>query len=209
MMSFMTFEQCAATIPYQYRHPRFLHALIRWLRPRHVVEVGTHIGMSAVWMARALQENGEGHLWCIDSFCWHDQPTQEAQWNRNINLCGVRDMVTLVKGRSQQVEWPPRVDFAYIDGAHTETVCYHDVEKARSLGATCLCLNDTVTCEGVSNATNRLRQIKDWDFLEVNFDAGLLIALKREPKKEPIQGNVDPWDDKVEWQPLPNFQGES
>lgn len=33
-----------------------------------------------------------------------------------------------------------------------------------------------------------------WDFLEVNFDAGLLVALKRQPKPPVQQGNYDQWD---------------
>jgi hypothetical protein len=197
MIGFEEFEEQAALIPYQYRHPRFLYGLIRWLRPQNIVEVGTHLGMSAVWMARALQENGpEGHLWCIDSFCWRDQPDQERDWNLHIDCCGVRETTTLLKGRSQEVQWPQKLDFAYIDGNHTYEVCRHDFEKAFGLGATCIVLNDTATCEGVRRYAADLRCSlpKWWDFLEVVFDAGLLVALKKFEYPPCVQGNVDPWD---------------
>jgi predicted O-methyltransferase YrrM len=152
--------------------------------------------MSAVWMARALQENGDGRLYCIDNFCWTDQPTQEQQWNANIDRCGVRDKVTLIKGRSQEVEWPGRVDFAYLDGNHTRQVCHHDLDRVLALGASCVAMNDTVTCEGARAVGEHFRREGRgmWDFLEVNFDAGLLIALKREPKPPVIQGDYDQWD---------------
>lgn len=202
MMPFDAFRAQADMIPYQYAHPRFLYALVRWLRPLSVVEIGTHIGMSAVWLGRALQENGAGVLTCIDSFCWREEPNQEADWNANIDRCGVRDVVRLVKGRSQEATWPEMVNLAYIDANHTYAACWQDCMNAIRLGATCLALNDTVSCEGARRAGEQLRHSLGhkehgdggWDFLEVNFDAGLLVCLKREPKPAPIQGDVDPWD---------------
>ena len=53
---------------WKYDHPRILYALIRSLKPLVVVEVGTYRGYAAAWMARALQENGIGMLYCIDDF---------------------------------------------------------------------------------------------------------------------------------------------
>lgn len=195
MIPFDVFRQQAGLIPYQYRHSEFLYGLIRWLRPTSVVEVGTHLGMSAVWMARALQENGGGTLTCIDNFCWADQPDQKRSWFENTSRCGVGDFVRLVEGRSQEVEWPGRVDFAYIDGNHTSKVCRHDTEEARRRGAICVCLNDTATCAGVQKVADDMRVgWRGWDFLEVPFDAGLLVALKREARPAPIQDDVDPWD---------------
>lgn len=210
MMPFAQFEQQALAIPYQYKHPRFLYGLIRWLRPTSVVEVGTHIGASAVWMARALQENGDGGvLTCIDSFCWRDQPTQQQQWKENVARCGFTfatkyglssssgDLITLLVGRSQEVEWPARVDFAYIDGSHSRRASQQDLDKALGHGATCICMNDIATCMGVRKVAYEFRWAKgdsEWGFIQVPFDAGLLVALKNQPLPEPIQGDDDPWD---------------
>jgi hypothetical protein len=44
----------------------FLHSLIRMERPKTLVEFGTGYGVSALWMALALQANGDGHLWTFD-----------------------------------------------------------------------------------------------------------------------------------------------
>jgi predicted O-methyltransferase YrrM len=202
VIPFNQFCEAAGRIPYQYRHPNFLYALVKWLRPGSVVEVGTHLGMSAVWMARGLQENGlrspsellGGRLHCIDNFCWADQPNQERDWNANIDACGVRNWVSLLKGRSQDVAWPTKVDMAYIDGNHSYKVCKHDIAKARGLGASCIVLNDISTCAGVRLAAKELRMIDIFDTISVPFDAGLLVAVRREPLPEPTQGDFDPWD---------------
>jgi predicted O-methyltransferase YrrM len=213
MLTHDQFVAEAAKIPYQYRHPQFLYALVKWLRPIWIVEVGTHIGMSAVWLARGLQENRDGRLVCIDSFCWADEE-QEEQWRHNISTCGVQERVTLFKGRSQVVDWPIRVDMAFIDGNHDYDVCSWDVYKAKTMGATCIALHDTVQCDGTRRLSEVMRKWEGWDCLEVNFDAGLLVALKRE-KKGPVTDFKDQWDKrpdeeqrKLDWEPLPNFQGE-
>ena len=49
------FYSVVETIPYQYRHPRMLHALIRWLNIKTAIEIGTHIGYAACWMARGCR----------------------------------------------------------------------------------------------------------------------------------------------------------
>lgn len=195
MIPFDDFKKVADAIPYQYRHPHFLYALVKWLRPKSVVEIGTHLGMSAVWMARGIQENGEGVLTCIDNFCWAREE-QELAWRRNVVACGVHGTVRLVVGRSQEVAWPATVDMAYIDGNHTYEVCKHDYNKACDLGASCIIFNDTATCDGVQRLTNQLKSFTDhhWHFLEVNFDAGLLVCIKREFRPAPQQGDYDPWD---------------
>jgi hypothetical protein len=43
-----------------------LYALARRERPMRVMELGTGIGACTMWIAQALQENGEGHIWSID-----------------------------------------------------------------------------------------------------------------------------------------------
>jgi predicted O-methyltransferase YrrM len=184
MISHDQFRAIADRIPYQYRHPFFLYSLVRWLQPKTVVEIGTHLGMSAVWMARGVQENGDGHLWCIDPFCWVNE-SQEEQWHNNILACGVQDHVTLIKGRSEEVEWPAKIDMAFIDGNHTYPVCKYDTEKAVALGARIIAIHDTVSWEGSRKYADEIRTTwKDWDFLEAMFDEGMLIGIRRDPKGE-------------------------
>jgi hypothetical protein len=46
--------------------PLELHALVRLLRPRHVVEVGVSSGVSSAYLLDALEKNGSGLLHSID-----------------------------------------------------------------------------------------------------------------------------------------------
>ena len=43
-----------------------LYSLIRREVPRTLVELGTGLGVSALWMAQAVKENGVGHVYTLD-----------------------------------------------------------------------------------------------------------------------------------------------
>src|SRR5262245_54036066 len=120
MLSFEEFQRCAGRIVCAggWEHGEMLRALVRWLRPKQVVEVGTYYAYSAVWLARGLQENGEGHLTCIDdwSLTGGDAALVCAA---NLGMCQVQGVVGMVCGKSEEVPWPEQVDMAYIDGDHS------------------------------------------------------------------------------------------
>jgi methyltransferase family protein len=46
--------------------PLELHALVRLLRPRHIVEVGVSSGVSSAYLLNALEKNGVGTLHSVD-----------------------------------------------------------------------------------------------------------------------------------------------
>lgn len=49
------------------------YSLIRREQPLNVVELGTGLGVSALWMAQAVKEVGKGHVWTIDDGSqWQD-----------------------------------------------------------------------------------------------------------------------------------------
>lgn len=204
-MNHQEFRDAARAIPYQYRHQEFLYALVRWLRPKTIVEVGTHIGATAVWLARACQENAadgfEGKVYCIDPFCWPVEHHQETSWHLNLIRCGVQGWAVLLKGRSQEVRWPDSVDFAYIDGNHSSEVCRWDTREAMLCGATCVAFNDHAQFAGVRQIADSVRESRFpgvnralWDVFDVPFDGGLFVLLKRQPIPEPIDPDADPWD---------------
>lgn len=51
---------------------QFLYALIRALKPRNVLELGTWHGASATHIAQALQDNSYGDLDCVDNRAYGD-----------------------------------------------------------------------------------------------------------------------------------------
>lgn len=170
---------------WNYRHPAILYALIRSLKPAVVMEVGTYRGYAACYMARALQENNTGQLYCIDNFSLTDHTWRygdpEQHWNDNLAACGVRNWVTLLKGDSHKVAWPDKVDFAYIDGWHSFKAANHDFNKCNELGAKCICMDDTINCVGPRLVAKGARvHKKDWDVIDIAADNGLTICMRKQ-----------------------------
>src|SRR5581483_9979767 len=129
------------------------------MRPMTVVEVGTYRGYAACYMAQALLENGEGHLYCIDDFSEGTQKRYDAgHWRGNLYHCGLSNWATLIEGKSQDVRWPAKVDFAYIDGWHGFQVAMSDFLQCNKRGAECICLDDATTTVGPMMVVDDIRK---------------------------------------------------
>lgn len=50
----------------------FLHSIVRMQVPEVIVELGTGLAVSALWMASGTQKNGKGHVWTVDNFEYFD-----------------------------------------------------------------------------------------------------------------------------------------
>lgn len=170
---------------WNYNHPRILYALMRSLKPEIAVEVGTYRGYAACYMAQALKENGKGHLYCIDDFSEGMQKAyDENHWNTNLMVCEVREQATLIRGKSQTVQWPEKVDFAYIDGWHGYLIAREDFMKAFSRGAEVICFDDVTSTIGVRQLMLDIRaEFKQYfDIVEIFRDCGLAIVVRKKEK---------------------------
>jgi predicted O-methyltransferase YrrM len=102
---------------------------IRETRPEAVLEIGTAHGVSAAYMAAALEANGRGHVTTVDHGAAAYDPAPEDVLAR----AGVGHRVTLVRRYSSYNWWlkeaveersdphgnvTPIYDFVYLDGAH-------------------------------------------------------------------------------------------
>ncbi len=106
-----------------------LHALVRNIRPRTVVEVGTFIGVSTLWMAAALEDAAgdpggapvgpgqvRGIIHCFDVFA----PVPRAQW-RDAELN--EDRLEFVRARLTRAGLAHRVVFHRGDSAEQLLAC--------------------------------------------------------------------------------------
>lgn len=163
---------------------RILYSLIRWFRPETVVEVGCYRGYSACYMARALQENGSGHLYCIDDFSQTDHAAQygdpRQHMEGNLEACGVRDAVTIIEGRSDAVEWPDRVDFCFVDGWHGYEACRRDTERAMRT-AHIVVIDDVVSTIGPRKVMDEARWFVGWDMVCLPQGCGLMLLCRQTP----------------------------
>ncbi len=101
---------------------------IRSSRPADVLELGTAHGVSAAYMAAALEANGGGHLVTVD----HAGAAYDPSPEQVLEQAGLSDRVTIVRRHSsynwflkEQIETAsdaagncrPHYDFCYLDGS--------------------------------------------------------------------------------------------
>lgn len=171
---------------WNYSTPKLLYGLVRTLRPKVIVEVGTYRGYAAAWMAKACQENNFGQVYAIDDFSLKQfTPHRDAAVAHlfdNLTRLGVRDFVTLIEGDSRFVHWPDKIDLAYVDGWHGYTTAKHDFARAAAFGAECICLDDAEQSVGPRMVVMEARASGEWDVVDILRDCGMAICIRRNRK---------------------------
>jgi caffeoyl-CoA O-methyltransferase len=101
---------------------RLLQVLVAALRPRRVVEVGTAIGFSTLWMATALLQGGR--IQTIDPDRGRTDRAR-AFWRR----AGVEDRIEVLNQPALEAlpRLEPGIDFAFIDALKPEYGAYLDL----------------------------------------------------------------------------------
>lgn len=98
----------------------YLYSLVRLLRPNVSIEVGMANGLSSVFIAQALQDNGAGRHIAIDPF-------QSSDWGgaglAMVEKAGLAPLVELMELPSHQAlpeieRSGVKAQFAFIDGSH-------------------------------------------------------------------------------------------
>ncbi|MBE7211465.1 MAG: O-methyltransferase [Gluconacetobacter diazotrophicus] len=92
-----------------------LYMLARGCRARNVVEFGTSFGLSTLYLAAALRDNGGGRL-ITSEF----EPSKVARARENLRAGGLGDLVEFREGDALQTlgrDLPDSVDLLLLDGA--------------------------------------------------------------------------------------------
>jgi len=170
---------------WRYDHPKIMYGIVRAMKPDVVVEVGTYRGYTACFLAKALQENKKGRLYCIDNFTLNDHSHRYGDPKQhligNFTKAGVMDVVTILEGNSDEVKWPDKVDFAYVDGWHSYTICKRDFLMAWEWGAKVIGFDDVRNCVGTKLFLRELRAnpLPNCDIMEFGADNGLALVSRR------------------------------
>lgn len=119
---------------------RAIYCLIRALRPKNVLEIGTHIGMSSVFIARALASAGNGgRLTTVDIYNVNDPG--KGQWLKCgakssprglLRQAGCEDIVTFSAGGAlpHMRATKEKYDFIFLDGDHSAAAVYREISAA-------------------------------------------------------------------------------
>jgi predicted O-methyltransferase YrrM len=162
---------------------RAIYTLIRHFKPQRVLEIGTHLGSSTLYISAALKENARqnapGQMLTVDVV---DVNAPDAAWARAgalrtprqmLEECGTAHLVEFRVADSLQFLRSNReqFDFCFLDGSHSAKWVYNEVQLVqRALRPGSLILlhdffpdakplwQDTSALPGPWMAINRLRR---------------------------------------------------
>lgn len=88
----------------------FLYAFVKMVKPEHILETGTHLGVSAMYMAQALKENKAGRITTLEIFDENIEKSKQL-WRDT----GVAGFVDVRKVPSLQFDAPETYDILFLD----------------------------------------------------------------------------------------------
>lgn len=95
---------------------RFLYAIARACRATRIVEFGTSMGISTIYLAAALRDNGGGHLIGTEL-----EPAKVMRARASLDAAGLADLVDVREGDALETlkDVGGEVELLLIDGAFT------------------------------------------------------------------------------------------
>lgn len=159
---------------------RMLRWLVRVLQPEVLVEVGTSVGYSAIWMATALEANGKGKIWTIES---HAGRFEKAQ--ANIAESGMASYIEQILGHAPEVFYedygiPEEVQMAFFDATKMDTKRFFEAVFPRMKSGGMVVV-DNVTTHRAGMLLQFIEELygrKDVEVVELQVGGGLLLARK-------------------------------
>jgi predicted O-methyltransferase YrrM len=168
---------------------RFLQILARLVRAERVLEVGTFVGVSAIYLARALEAGGR--VVTIEKF-----PEFAAIAQRNFVANGVQDRITLLVGdaieRIEELPADEPFDLVFLDGHKERYAEYFEAIAPRLRTGGLLVVDDVLfhgdalnrVCrtekgEGVRRFLDRAAAAKDFLRLTLPLANGIMLMLKQ------------------------------
>lgn len=135
---------------------RRLAELVRQKKPELVVEAGTAIGYSGLWIARELKAQGRGKLITIEI-----DPRTAKEAEANFREAGLADVVEVRVGDARKIckEIQQPVDFLFLDCGYANYMpCLEAIEKRLRPGAIIVADNAGVGASGMADYLKYVRQ---------------------------------------------------
>jgi len=104
------FYQCFDSGGVECQVGEFLYGMMRIMQPEQVLTTGIYTGISDMYIAQALKDNGHGASTAIEYEEHHINRAKEL-WSR----VGVLDKITVVHGSSLEYQTDKKFDFIFLD----------------------------------------------------------------------------------------------
>ncbi|HLJ77143.1 MAG TPA: class I SAM-dependent methyltransferase [Acidobacteriaceae bacterium] len=157
----------------------FLRTLVTTVKPNLIVETGSFLGVSTVWMAEGLRQNGFGRI----VSCEFD-PVVFAKAQEKVAASGLAEWIDLRNGSSLQLDVPGQIDLFFSDSdldiREQEVRRFLPQISANGL----ILMHDASSHPGtVRNAALRLEEQGLISVILMPTPRGLAVAQKREGRK--------------------------
>jgi predicted O-methyltransferase YrrM len=132
-----------------------LAELVRRAKPKLVVECGTAVGYSGLWIARELKAQGSGKLVTVEI-----DAARSKEAEANFRKAGLADLVTFKVGDARKVvkEIEGPIDFVFIDcDFQNYEPCFLGLEEKLRDGATVVSDNVLIGADGMAGFLERVR----------------------------------------------------
>ena len=157
----------------------FLSFLVKAVRAKSALEVGTSHGFSAIWMGIALEETG-GRLTTIEiDAARHDLA------RRNVAEAGLSQRITLIKADAhlEAVKLPGPFDFVFLDADKEGQVDYfHKLYPKKLLPGGLLAVHNAIRqAASMRDYLDLVRRHPDFDTVTVSatMDDGFCLSYRR------------------------------
>jgi len=158
----------------------FLRAFILEHAPKNILELGTSVGYSTVWMASAAAEIG-GHIHTIEM-----QPHKCDIAKRNISDAGLSDFVTFHQGKIlETIPTLPKylkdqkIDLIFMDADRGHYHKYFKIIEPMITNNATIIADNAINMQTRMSPFLELLKDSDWNYEILNFDNGVLIAKKK------------------------------
>lgn len=162
-----------------------LAELVREAKPKVVVECGTAIGYSGLWIARELNTAGAGKLISIEI-----SPQRAKQAEENFRKAGLEKIVTVKVGDARKVakEIEGPIDFLFLDCGYSNYLpCFNALREKLSPGAVVVADNAGIGSRGMKDYLDLVRakyhSRTEWFDLDVPWAKRDAMEITTIPKK--------------------------
>jgi len=152
-----------------------LHDLVLEYKPKQIIEVGTSLGYSTIWMAEAAREYG-GNIITLER-----EPSKVKKTQKLFDELGYQEIITLIETDAKEFlkNYDAPVDFIFLDALKRQYVEYFKLAEKNLHVGSFLLADDVITWKRkVEDFLESIETSSKYKTQVFELGHGLLIAEK-------------------------------